>query len=114
MSFYCGSSWISAGHKAGWWQVAGLLCVLALWPLRWTLLQRSRQKGTLTPRAVARLVFLRGSHDNKDAARVPTPEEEQVDHQRGASGVKLAVVFFTTAQQLDRSGIYLIYLSTPN
>lgn len=36
--------------------------------------------------------FLRGSHANKDAARVLTPE--QVDHQGEASGVKLAVVFF--------------------
>lgn len=105
MSFYCGSSWISAGHKAGWWQVTGLLCVMALWPLRWILLQRSRQKRDVDSSSRCAIVFLTGSHDNKDAARVLTPEEEQVDHPGGASGEKLAVVFFTTAQQLDHSEI---------
>lgn len=64
-----------------------------------------RTKRDVDSSSCSAIVFLRGSHDNKDAARALTPEEEQVDHTEGASGVKLAVVFFTTAQHLDRSEI---------
>lgn len=64
-----------------------------------------KTKRDVDSSSLSAIVFLRGSHDNKDVACVLTPEEEQVDHPGGASGVKLAVVFFTTAQQLDHSEI---------
>lgn len=86
MTFYCGSSWISAGHKVRRWQVNWASCV------RWHLMATetdftSKVKTKDTSSATICLFFF--SEEEVPVIKMlllssPRTEEEQVDHRGGA------------------------------